>query len=203
MKLGNTLALALLASSAALTAAPAASAATFGGFIPVVSLPRSVATVTQSVNASDIVSMPIAVTMCNGANEFPWFVVRSATVAEAVGSCYTIRATVVTANRVRLEMNHTGGGNGISSVKFGGAGSVIGFDRTNPNPGTAGSSTGRDVTFRPSVGAWTLRASYSQPLGLGMTPPVGDVYGYLALSFSSCFDVGDFCHIELDLDKAN
>jgi hypothetical protein len=71
-------------------------------------------------------------------------------------------------------MNHTGGGNGISSVKFGGVGSVIGFDRTNPNPGTAGSSTGRDVTFRPSVGAWTLRASYSQPLGLGMTPPVGD-----------------------------
>jgi len=203
MKLGKTLTLALLASSAALTTAPAADAATFGGFIPVVSLPRSVATVTQSVNASDIVSMPIAVTMCNGANEFPWFVVRSATVAEAVGSCYTIRATVVTANRVRLEMNHTGGGNGVAYMKFGGVGSVIGFDRTNPNPGTAGSSTGRDVSFFPSIGAWTLRASYGEPLGIGALPPVGDVYGYLALSFSSCFDVGDFCHIELDLDKAN
>ena len=203
MKLGNALTLALLASSAALTAAPVASAATFGGFIPVVSLPRSVATVTQAVNASDIVSMPIAVTMCTGANEFPWFVARSATVAEAVGSCYTIRATVLSANNVRLEMNHTGGGNGISSVKFGGVGSVIGFDRTNPNPGTLGSSTGRDVRFRPSVGGWVLRASYTEPIGVGALPPVGDVYGQLTLAFSTCFDIGDYLHIELDLDKAN
>jgi hypothetical protein len=29
------------------------------------------------------------------------------------------------------------------------------------------------------------------------------VYGMLTLTFSTCFDTGDFCHIELDLDKAN
>jgi len=201
MKNGTTLA--LLASSMAIAAASTATAATFGGFVPVVSLPRSVATVTQSVNSADVVSMPIAVTLCSGANEFPWFVARSATIAEAVGSCYTIRATILGAAVTRIEINHTGGANGISSVKFGGPGSVIGFDRTNPNPGTVGSSTGRDLTFRPSVGAWTLRASYVEPIGVAIAPPVGDVYGQLTLGFSTCFDTGDYLNIELDLDKAN
>lgn len=205
MKNGNTLA--LLASSMAIAAAGAtastACAATFGGFVPVVSLPRTVASVTQSVSSADVVSMPIAVTMCSGANEFPWFVARSATIAEAIGSCYTIRATILGAAVTRIEINHTGGANGISSVKFGGPGSVIGFDRTNPNPGTVGSSTGRDLTFRPSVGGWTLRASYVEPIGVAIAPPVGDMYGQITLAFSTCFDAGDYLNIELDLDKAN
>lgn len=203
MKLGNALTLALLASSATLTAAPVASAASFGGFIPVVSLPRSVATVTQTVNSADVTSIPVSVTLCNGAVESPSFVVRSATIAEAVGSCYTIRATILGAAATRIEINHTGGGTGITAVKFGGVGSVIGFDRTNPNPGTVGSSTGRDVRFRPSVGGWVLRASYAEPIGVGALPPVGDVYGQLTLAFSTCFDIGDYLNIELDLDKAN
>lgn len=201
MKHGNTLA--LLASSMAIAAASAAGAASFGGFIPVVSLPRSVATVTQAVNSADVSSIPVAVTLCSGATEFPSFVVRSATIAEAVGSCYTIRASILGAAVTRVEINHTGGGNGIMAVKLGGPGSVIGFDRTNPNPGTIGSSTGRDVTFRPSVGGWVLRASYSEPIGVGAAPPVGDVYGQLTLAFSTCFDIGDYLNIELDLDKAN
>ena len=201
MKNGHTLA--LLVSSIAIAATSAANAASFGGFIPVVSLPRSVATVTQGVNSADVTSIPVAVTLCSGATEFPSFVARSATIAEAVGSCYTIRATILGAAVTRVEINHTGGANGIMAVKFGGPGSVIGFDRTNPNPGTVGSSTGRDVTFRPSVGGWVLRASYSEPIGVGAVPPVGDVYGQLTLAFSTCFDIGDYLNIELDLDKAN
>ncbi len=205
MKNGTTLA--LLASTLAIAAAGAtastACAATFGGFVPVVSLPRSVASVTQAINSADVTSIPVAVTLCSGANEFPWFVARSATIAEAVGSCYTIRATILGAAVTRIEINHTGGANGIASVKFGGPGSVVGFDRTNPNPGTVGSSTGRDVTFRPSVGAWVLRASYAEPIGVGAVPAVGDVYGQLTLGFSTCFDIGDYMNIELDLDKAN
>jgi hypothetical protein len=199
----NRIALALLASSAAIGSVSTADAASFGGFIPVVAPARSVASVTQGTNASDISTIPVTVTLCSGASEFVTFVPRSATVAEAVGSCYSIRATILGANRTRVEISHTGGNNGVGAIKFGGPGSVIGFDRTNPNPGTVGSSTGRDVTFRPSIGGWVLRASYFEPLGVGAMPPVGDVFGMLTLTFSTCFDTGDFCHIELDLDKAN
>jgi hypothetical protein len=199
----NRIALALLASSAAIGSVSTADAASFGGFVPVVAPARSVATVTQTINSADLGTMPVIVTLCSGATEFLTLAPRSATVAEAIGSCYTIRATILSANNTRLEVNHTGGANGITAIKFGGPGSVIGFDRTNPNPGTAGSSTGRDVTFRPSVGGWVLRASYYEPLGIGAMPPVGDVYGMLTLAFSTCFDSADYLNIELDLDKAN
>jgi len=70
------------------------------------------------------------------------------------------------------------------------AGPNIAFDRTDPNPGTAGSAGG--VDFRVDLdgdgsadfpAGWT--ATYSNAIGLNGAAAVGDLYGTLMINFGS------------------
>lgn len=59
------------------------------------------------------------------------------------------------------------------------------FDRTSPNPGTAGSNTGLDVQCIAADQCFTnATAQYLAPIGISGGFPVGDLYGGLTINFS-------------------
>jgi len=75
----------------------------------------------------------------------------------------------------------------ITSLVFAGIPFHIAFDRTNPNPGTAGSAAGID--FTPDTNgdgladnpAWTV--TYSDEILLNGAAAIGDLYGSLSVDF--------------------
>lgn len=197
----NRIATSIALASAAL-ATQLASAASFVGNFTGSLVSRSIVGMTQTTVVGQFPALPVRVVMCNGTIETPVFVISSATVAQANGSCYSIRATIgSTGDRTTFEIKHSNSGNnGIKSVTFGNGTQAIIFDRTQPSPGTAGSLTGRDVTYLGGAGLWSMRAFWANPIRIGTAAPVGDVYNTLTIDFNACFDTGDWVRFDVDTD---
>jgi len=95
-----------------------------------------------------------------------------------------------------------------------GAGDTV-FDRASPSPGSAGSELGIDFVDRGSPFGSIINVTYSQPVGVGGNPPLGDLYarmlvdlsGYVGggLPFNTGFNFGqdtDNLSIKGDLEPA-
>jgi hypothetical protein len=193
--------IALLSFAAASCFAGVASAAGFGANLVLAGPLRVVSTLTQNTSINMLAGLPIRVTMCTGAVETPVFVITSPTTVIATGSCYQIKATLVGVDTTRFEIVHTAAANGLQLVEFGGRAQGVLFDRTNPNPGTVNSLTGRDVAYLAGVGAWIMDAAWSGPVELGTRPVMNDLYNKLTLRFSTCFDTGDSVSFNVDTDS--
>jgi hypothetical protein len=190
-----------LALATASLVAGTADAAGFGGILVIPAVARSVAGVGQNTPMADLLACPISVLMCDGTYETPWRVSVGANAIEATGSCYRIRITLLTADATRFEVTHTNvNNNGIKEIDFGSVTTQMCFDRTNPNPGTAGSLNGRDVWYGGGSGAWLMSAHYSVPVRIGPAIPRNDVYNKLKVKFSVCFDAGDSVVFYADTD---
>ena len=199
-RLATSLATSIAIASATL-ATQFASAATFVGNFTGSLVIRTVNSVTQTTIIGQFPMLPVRVTMCSGAIETPGFVVTGASTAQANGSTYVIRATVISADRTTFEIWHTGAtNNGIKSVTFGNAGQRIVFDRFQPSPGTAGSLTGRDVIYLGGVGVWNMRAIWGNPIRSPPAATAGDVHNTLIIDFDACFDWGDSVRFDVDTD---
>lgn len=74
------------------------------------------------------------------------------------------------------------------------------FDRTAPNPGTPGSSSGGDFLLGGFSGIWDLTITYLNPIAVGAALPVGDLYGALRMDFSTPFVAGDSLGFSTDTD---
>lgn len=194
--------IATLALASASIAAPAADAAAFGGIAVLASAVRVVNTTNQGTAWTNLVSLAPRVTLCSGAVEFPVFAFAGGSSVQAIGSRYTIKATVLAANQTRFEIFYSGAaGSGIQLVEFGGPNSQVGFDRTNPNPGTAGSFNGRDFQYLAGSGAWTVFAYYHTPVQVAGAAVQNDLYAKLFVKFDQCFDIGDRLLFDIDTDR--
>lgn len=200
-KLANKTMIATLALASASIAASAADAAAFGGIAVLASAARVVNTTNQGTAWTNLVSLAPRVTLCSGAVEFPVFAFAGGSSVQAIGSCYTIKATVVGATQTRFEIFHNGGANGIQLVELGGPNSQVGFDRTNPNPGTAGSFNGRDFQYIAGFGAWTVYAYYHTPVRIAGAAVQNDLYAKLFVKFDQCFDINDRLIFDIDTDR--
>lgn len=194
--------IAALALASASLVAPTADAAAFGGSAVLASAARIVNTTNQSTAWTNLLSLSPRVTLCSGAMEFPAFAYAGGASVQAIGSCYTIKATVMGANQTRFEVFYSGApGSGIALIEFGGPNSQVGFDRTNPNPGTAGSFNGRDFQYLAGVGAWNVYAYYHTPVQVAGLPIQNDLYAKLFVKFDQCFDINDRLLFDIDTDR--
>lgn len=176
--------------------------ACFGGIAVLASAARVVNTTNQATAVANLFSLAPRVTLCSGAVEFPPFVAAGGASVQAIGSCYTIKATIIGATQTRFEIFYSGApGSGIVQVEFGGPNSQVGFDRTNPNPGTAGSFNGRDFQYVVGSGAWCVFANYHTPVQVAGAPIRHDLYAKLFVKFSTCFDAGDRLVFDIDTDR--
>jgi hypothetical protein len=176
--------------------------ACFGGIAVLASAARVVNTTNQTTAVGNLVSLAPRVTLCSGAIEFPTFVAAGGATVQAVGSCYTIKATIVGPTQTRFEIFYSGApGSGIVLVELGGPNSQVGFDRTAPNPGTAGSFSGRDFQYIVGTGAWCVFANYHTPVQIAGMPIRNDLYAKLFVKFSACFDAGDRLIFDIDTDR--
>lgn len=196
----NRLALTVAIASAALSTQSASAAGFLGNSVALAAI-RVVTSVGQTTPIAQFPFLPVKVTMCTGAIETPAFVVTSPTTAQANGSTYVIRATLLAPDRTRFDVAHTNASNnGIKRIVLGGGVQSIGFDRTLPNPGTVGSLSGRDVNYIAGAGVWNVAAIWAGPIRIGASPVMNDLYNSLTLDFTACFDAWDSLTIETDTD---
>jgi hypothetical protein len=167
MKNRNTTIIATLGLTAAALVSTIASAAGFNGNFVDLGPLRVVGTLTQITQLGALASLPIRVTTCLGPVEIPVFKIAAPNTVIAKGSCYQIIGTIVGPDTTLFEVIHTNGINGLVSIELGGATQMVLFDRTDPNPGTQYSLTGRDVTYISGTGAWTMDAAFSGSVELG------------------------------------
>ncbi|MFM7259020.1 MAG: hypothetical protein ACKO3W_00310 [bacterium] len=198
----NRLTASILALSAAAIANSSASALVFGGNFFVAGMNRIVSTgISQGASSANLPALPINVAMCSGLTEIPVFVVTGPTTAVANGSCYRITATVLAADRFRLQFSHNGAPGSVRSFAFGGGAQKVVFDRRDPTPGTSLSGTGRDVVVTAGGGPWTVDARWTNPIQIGTMPALGDVYNRISFNFSSCFSANHTLQVEFDIDE--
>lgn len=199
----NRIATSLAIASAAL-ATQFASAAGFLGNAVAGGVMRVVNSATQNTLVAQFPALPVKVTMCNGAMETPIFVVTGATTAQANGSTYFIRATILGPDRTRFDVVHTNmSNNGVKRIVLGGAQQAITFDQTLPNPGTVGSLSGRNVAYIAGAGIWSVGAIWGNPIRITGLAAQGDLYNTLTLDFNACFDAWDSLTVETDTDMVN
>lgn len=74
------------------------------------------------------------------------------------------------------------------------------FDRTLPNPGTAGSLTGADIAYLGGAGPWLAGPEYSNRITIGGVA-MNDTYLKLGLKFSVPFVPNNFLQFRLDTDR--
>ena len=74
------------------------------------------------------------------------------------------------------------------------------FDRTLPNPGTAGSLTGADIAYLGGAGAWMVGPEYSNRVTIGGVA-MNDTYMKLRLRFSVPFVPNNYLRFSLDTDR--
>jgi hypothetical protein len=194
----------IAAIASAAVATQFASAASFLGNAVAGGVMRVVAAVSQNTLVAQFPALPAKVTMCDGSVETPLFFVTGAATAQANGSTYFIRATILGPDRTRFEVVHTNAtNNGIKRIVLGGGVQSIAFDQTMPNPGTAGSFSGRNATYLSGAGIWGVRAIWGNAIRVGGLAAQGDLYNTFTLDFNACFDAWDSLVIETDTDLVN
>jgi hypothetical protein len=83
-----------------------------------------------------------------------------------------------------LEWSFTNDGAGLlTGLVLNGATGLTIFDKTEPSHGTAGSVQGRDFATDLAEDG-SITATYSNPLGVGGAPPVGDIFHLLEVDFT-------------------
>ena len=191
-----------LASLASLATATASHAAGWAAFVTNPGALRLITSANQiSIPASNATSY-LTVTRCTGVNEYPMFAVISPTTCVANGPDYQIVMEIINPTQTKVSIMATAASCAIRSVSFGTPNSRCGYDLTNPNPGTAGSLTGANpVPIAGSlIGAWTAQVKFDNAAYYAGSVAQLDLYTRMAVSFTSCFDVGDLIQFTVDTD---
>ena len=195
--------IATLALTAAALTTTIASAAGFVGNYAIPGSGRSVQAMNQSTPLAHILALPIKVVMASGAVEAPVFVAQNSITAVAQGNGYLIVATMQTATQTMFGLRHLAlTPESIVRIHFGGAQQSLVFDRTSPNPGSAGSLAGQDVAAISVQGLWDARAVWSNPIKVGTAPVRNDAYNMLSIYFSAGVNNGDSFYFTVDTDSA-
>jgi hypothetical protein len=197
----NQIATVALASLASLASAAATHAATYGGFTVSAGTPRVVTTVSQTSTPVSNATSRLRVERCSGVIEYPAFVVISPSTVIATGPDYRVVMTNVGATLTSITIEATAATCGLKAVSFGTPNTKCGYDLRNPNPGTAGSSTGADPVPAAMGGAWTTFIHFDNVVKYPTAPAAGDLYGRMTVYFSSCFDAGDVWTFHVDTDR--
>ena len=161
---------------------------------------------------SDYIGMEVIVHYCDGSTEasalaptsIPNYPVGSSgsfsVTAGAVGSRFTAFAYPHSSGTVGLEVRGLLGAN-ICAVEFYAPTAGLVFDRTSPNPGSLGSTAGRDASLLYQVGNSDYRMNYVDQIEVGGMMPAGDTYARLVIEFAnSPLDLNDIISIDVDTD---
>jgi len=193
-----------LAALATLTASTVASAASFGGLTASAGVLRCTTGVSQATNAAIIATNWVEIDYCSGYTEYLTFTATSATAVQAIGANAALYGVVVSATTTNYKLIvHTPGDDVISVRIMGSPNTKMGFDRTSPNPGTAGSLSGQDFAPVSMTGAWIVYAHLTDEIALCPSLPRKDLFASLHLRFSGCFRYGDYLSFKIDTDRVN
>ncbi len=75
------------------------------------------------------------------------------------------------------------------------------FDRTLPNPGTAGGLAGADIAYLGGAGGWLAGPEYSDRVNVVGTLAQNDTYMRLRVKFSTPFVSNNYLSFGLDIDR--
>lgn len=200
----------------ATVAAVTSSAFATGGIVSQTSIPGSTFTVPHLSPATylfDYRGMEVVVHHCDGTVEsavmmpmnIPNYPTGSAGTfsvsAGVVGSTFAAFAyPSASTGNIGLDMRGIGDAN-ICAIEFFAPTANLVFDRTNPHPGSAGSTAGRDASLDYKFGNSSYRISYVDQIEVAGSPPAGDTYARLIVEFvGSPLDIDDIVSIDVDTD---
>jgi hypothetical protein len=106
------------------------------------------------------------------------------TSGQAVGNGWSLRVDVDTFSVDAWEFTYDFDTTGrLLSLELDGDGNLTVFDRTDPDPGTNGSASGRDWASGDFDTTDTV-VTYSVPVGIGGNAPVGDLFQNVLIEFN-------------------
>lgn len=194
----------ILAAAATLTASTVASAAVFGGLTASAGLLRCTTGVSQATNAAVIATNWVEIDYCSGYTEYLTFTTTSATAVQAIGANAAVYGVVASGTTTNYKLIvHTPGDDVIAVRIMGSPNTKMGFDRTAPNPGTAGSLSGQDFVPVSMSGAWIVYAHLTDEIAICPAIPRKDLFASLHIRFSDCFKYGDYLSFRIDTDRVN
>ncbi len=194
----SQLAVALVSLAAAATSA---SAGVFGVTTFSAGVTRCATGVNQSTNGAIIATNWVEIDYCSGWTEYIPMVQTGPNVAEAVGTYGAVYGAVLSSTQTEYKIVLHTAGDRIAAVRImGSPNTKVGFDKASPNPGTAGSGTGFNVTTGTLTGAWTVYAHLTDQVAICPSVARRDLYASLHLRFSTCFNHGDYMSFRVDTD---
>jgi hypothetical protein len=192
------------ATLAALSIAPLASAAVYGGFTATTGTIRCSTGVGQASDATLLATALVEIDYCTGITESIPLVPVTALQAEAIGTYARLDAVVTSSTSTTFKLTVTDPSNGVLAVRIvDGGGSKLGFDKAQPNPGTAGSNAGANLAPIAMSGTWTFYAMLTDAVALCPSLPRNDLFMSLHLRFTTCFRFGDSLSFRIDTDKVS
>lgn len=187
--------------AAPLLCAGSALGATFGGFSTTPGTPVTVTALSQASNATDLGTLTATVQFGSGGTITLPFVSISATAVRASHPDFTITLTGGTGNLTTCDIRAVSSACNVYAVAIGLGGGRSAFDLALPNPGTAGSSTGRNPTPVTMTGAWTAYVGFENQIQRLSDPIQGDTYQMMHVKFVNNFDANDRFVFRIDTDK--
>ena len=135
-----------------------------------------------TTNGADMVGMSVTVNFLGGGSETVAWAATGAQSGAAVGTGWSISETGDTFNTNAWAADF--GNLQVTSFVLDGTGGLTLFDKNfDPLPGTPGSADGRNFASTLVADA-LVEATYSNVVGIGATPPVGDIFHILSVSFA-------------------
>ena len=185
-----------------LALSPLAAAATYGGFTASTGAIRCATGVNQVSDATVLATAVVEIDYCSGFTEVIPFAMVSLSNAEAVGTFARVDAFVSSATSTIFKLSVTNANDAVAGFRIlGGPSGTLGFDKATPNPGTAGSNTGANISPTTMVGAWTVYAMFTDAVALCPSLPRNDLFSSLHMRFTTCFRFGDALAFRVDTDK--
>jgi hypothetical protein len=146
-----------------------------------------VTSITDLVTGSGMAGLTVTLTTNTGASSNATWAAISGSQGGASTASWSLNATGNTFAAL-WQFSYSGTAP-VASLVLNGVPGNISFDRAAPNPGSPGSFGGSDFTVDLNNDgladnpAWTI--TYSRPLGVGGSAPLGDEFGVLTIDFGT------------------
>lgn len=135
-----------------------------------------------TTDGADMAGMTVTVNFLGGGSETVLWAATGASSGAAVGTGWSISESGDSFNTNAWTADF--GNLQVTSFVLDGATGLTLFDKSfDPLPGTPGSADGRDFASTLVQDA-LVQATYSNVVGIGATPPVGDIFQILTVSFA-------------------
>ncbi len=182
-------------------------AAGLGAINAIPGVPVAIAGAAQATTVAQVVGSRVEVTYAAAPAFVGYFPAPIGTTTTLNGPGFRLHCNHASVMPV-FTLTHSGApGFDIVEIRLIGKNNVGGklycFDRTLPNPGTAGSLNGADITYGGGAGTWLAGPEYSDRVNISGAAAQNDTYNKLRLKFSTPFVPNNYLIFKLDIDRIN